>query len=147
MARRERRRPAGAGQVPYLPPDFEPGTHMILLEGETDTMAAWQAAPPEARKGIVGLSGTGSWKKAVTERGGLDELFGKAKVVWVVFDNDDPYKNADGRGERRARLAGDQGRPRAARRSASRSRRGSTTSRSSSSSTTGPRSASCCRRR
>jgi len=87
--------PAGAGQVPYLPPDFEPGTHMFLFEGETDTMAAWQAAPEEARKGIVGLSGTGSWKKAVVERGGLESMFGKAKVVWVVFDNDDPYKSPD----------------------------------------------------
>lgn len=86
--------PAGAGQVPYLPPEFEPGTHMILLEGESDTMAAWQAAPPEAKKSIVGLSGTGSWGKAVREKGGLDALFGQAKVVWVVFDRDDPYSPA-----------------------------------------------------
>src|SRR3954464_12960757 len=36
--------PASAGQVPFLPPDFDPGGHMILLEGETDTMSAWQNA-------------------------------------------------------------------------------------------------------
>lgn len=79
--------PAGAGQVPYLPPDFEPGSHMILLEGETDTMALWQAAPEAARKQIIGLSGTGSFEKS-----GAAELLSGAKIVYVVFDNDDPYK-------------------------------------------------------
>lgn len=78
--------PAGAGQVPFLPPDFEPGTHMILLEGETDTMALWQAAPKVARKQIVGLSGTGSFEKS-----GAAELLKDAKIVYTVFDNDDPY--------------------------------------------------------
>lgn len=88
----------GAGQVPYLPPDFEPRERMILLEGETDTMAAWQALPERLRDkvSIVGLSGTGSWGKAVREKGGLESLFGKAKRVFVVFDRDDPYENPDG---------------------------------------------------
>lgn len=89
---------ARAGQVPYLPPDFEPRERMILLEGETDTMAAWQALPDRLRDraSIVGLSGTGSWRKAVTEKGGVEELFGVAKRVFVVFDRDDPYENPDG---------------------------------------------------
>lgn len=90
--------PAGAGQVPYLPPDFEPRERMILLEGETDTMAAWQALPDRLRDkvGIVGLSGTGSWGKAVREKGGLESLFGKAKRVFVPFDRDDPYESPEG---------------------------------------------------
>ena len=87
--------PAGAGQVPYLPPGFAPGSHMILVEGETDTMALWQNAPEDARPGIVGLSGVGSWGKAVREKGGIDALFGAAKTVWVVFDRDDPYTSTD----------------------------------------------------
>lgn len=90
--------PAQAGQVPYLPPGFEPRERMILLEGETDTMATWQALPERLRDkvGIVGLSGTGSWAKAVTEKGGVEALFGPAKRVFVVFDRDDPYQNPDG---------------------------------------------------
>jgi hypothetical protein len=87
-----------AGQVPFLPPDFAPRERMIIVEGETDTMAAWQALPDKLRDkvSIVGLSGVGSWRKAVTERGKLDELFGLAKHVFVVLDNDDPYENPDG---------------------------------------------------
>lgn len=90
--------PAGAGQVPYLPPDFAPRERMIVLEGETDTMATWQALPERLRDkvGIVGLSGTGSWGKAVREKGGLETLFGAAKRVFVPFDRDDPYENPDG---------------------------------------------------
>lgn len=82
--------PAGAGQVPYLPPDFEPGAFMFLFEGETDTMAAWQNAPEHVRKHIVGISGTGSFEKS-----GAVDLFAEAKTVFVVFDNDDPYKSKD----------------------------------------------------
>jgi KaiC/GvpD/RAD55 family RecA-like ATPase len=84
--------------VPYLPPDFAPRERMILLEGETDTMATWQALPDRLRDkvGIVGLSGTGSWGKAVREKGGLESLFGQAKRVFVPFDRDDPYENPDG---------------------------------------------------
>jgi KaiC/GvpD/RAD55 family RecA-like ATPase len=82
--------PAGAGQVPYLPPDFERGSHMILVEGETDTMALWQSAPPEARRQVIGLSGTGSFEKS-----GAAELLADAKIVFVIFDNDDPYQSKD----------------------------------------------------
>lgn len=95
--------PGRAGQLPFLPPGFEPGSHMILVEGETDTMSAWQAAPPEAQTSLVGLSGTGSWSSAIrgVQKGRrvgpdrLEELFGQAKVVWVVFDQDDPYESPD----------------------------------------------------
>lgn len=84
--------------MPFLPPDFAPRERMILLEGETDTMATWQALPDRLRDkvGIVGLSGTGSWGKAVREKGGLEALFGKARRVFVPFDRDDPYENPGG---------------------------------------------------
>ncbi len=66
---------------------------MILVEGESDTMALWQALPPELRGkvSVVGLSGTGSWKERYAR-----ELFANAKRVFVVFDRDDPYTNPDG---------------------------------------------------
>jgi hypothetical protein len=82
--------PAGAGQVPFLPPDFATGSHMILVEGETDTMATWENAPSTMKKHIVGLSGTGSYEKS-----GAADLFADARVVFVVFDNDDPYVSND----------------------------------------------------
>lgn len=84
--------PTQAGQVPFLPPDFAPRERMILLEGETDTMAAWQAMPPELREkvGIVGLSGLNAWKTRYVE-----ELFAESKRVFVVLDNDDPYAAPD----------------------------------------------------
>lgn len=90
--------PTMAGQVPFLPPNFEPVERMILVEGETDTMALWQAIPDDLRDKVqvVGLSGTGSWRKAVAEKGGIEKLFGPAKRVFVVFDRDDPYQNPDG---------------------------------------------------
>lgn len=91
--------PAGsAGQYPFLPPDFEPAERMILVEGETDTMALWQAMPPELRSKvtIVGLSGVGSWRSVIERAGGVDALFGPARKVFVVFDRDDPYQNPDG---------------------------------------------------
>jgi hypothetical protein len=109
----------------------------LLFEGETDTMAAWQAATDTWKPRIVGLSGTDAWKDEYAEK-----LFGKAKRVFVVFDNDDPYENPEAfesveRGWKKIR-------PTSARRpGASCSRRGSTTRPSSSSSTTGPRSTSC----
>jgi hypothetical protein len=78
--------PAGAGQVPFMVPDFAAGQFMFLFEGETDTMAAWQNAPEDVRKRIVGISGTGSFEKS-----GAADLFAEAKTVFVVFDNDDPY--------------------------------------------------------
>jgi len=61
-------------------------------------MAAWQALPDNLRDkvSIVGLSGTGSWRKAITEKGGVESIFGPAKRVFVVFDRDDPYENPTG---------------------------------------------------
>jgi hypothetical protein len=88
-----------AGQVPFLPPDFEPRERALIFEGETDTMAAWQALPDSMRDkvSVIGLSGVGSWRKAVTERGKLDELFPElTKRAFVVLDNDDPYTNPGG---------------------------------------------------
>ncbi len=84
----------GAGQVPYLPPEFEPREWMILVpEGETDTMALWQAiqdAGAGDKVSVVGLSGVGSWKDKYAE-----ELFAAAVRVFVVLDNEDPYENPD----------------------------------------------------
>lgn len=91
--------PTSAGQIPFRPPGFEPRERMILVEGETDTMAIWQALKAEGlldKVAVVGLSGTGSWAKAVREKGGVEQLFGPAKRVFVIFDRDDPYENPDG---------------------------------------------------
>lgn len=85
--------PTSAGQVPFLPPDFSKARErMILVEGETDTMATWQALPAELRDkvGVVGLSGLNAWKEHYAE-----ELFGEAKRVFVVIDNDDPYTSPE----------------------------------------------------
>ena len=82
-----------AGQVPYLPPDFEQRERMILIpDGETDTLALWQNLPDSLRDkvSVVGLSGVGSWKDKYAE-----ELFGEAKRVFVQMDNDDPYTSPD----------------------------------------------------
>lgn len=87
--------PTQAGQVPFLPPGFEPGSYMFLLEGETDTMAAWQHAPSAMKPRIVGLSGLNAWKDRYAE-----ELFGAAKRVFVLFDNDDPYSPAQEQGDK-----------------------------------------------
>lgn len=75
--------------MPFLPPDFESGSYMVMFEGETDTMAAWQNAPDAMKPRIIGLSGVNAWKDRYAE-----ELFDKAKRVFVVFDNDDPYSPA-----------------------------------------------------
>jgi hypothetical protein len=80
--------PTMAGQVPFLPPDFERVKRMFLLEGETDTMALWQNAPDAARQGIVGLSGLNAWKDEYVE-----DLFGEASLVYLILDADDPYEN------------------------------------------------------
>lgn len=63
---------------------------MILVEGETDTMALWQALPSTLRDkvGVVGLSGLNAWKERYAT-----ELFAETKRVFVVVDNDDPYAN------------------------------------------------------
>lgn len=86
--------PTGAGQVPFLPPDFEPGQYMVVFEGETDTMAAWQAAPAAMKPRIVGLSGADAWAK-MRERGYVERLFADAKRVFVVMDNEDPYQSPE----------------------------------------------------
>lgn len=79
--------PVPAGDLPpFLPPDFERGSHMILVEGETDVMALWQNSPPEVRKHIVGVSGANGLAGAL-------EVVKDAKQVMVVFDRDDPYEN------------------------------------------------------
>lgn len=84
--------PTSAGQVPFLPPDFAPRERMIMVEGESDALALWQAIPASLREkvSIVGLSGVGSWKERYAE-----ELFKDAKRVFVVFDRDDPYTASD----------------------------------------------------
>lgn len=85
--------PTKAGQVPFLPPGFESRERMLLVEGETDTMAVWQALQGSKYRdevGVVGLSGTNAWKDRYVE-----ELFGAAHRVFVIFDNDDPYANPD----------------------------------------------------
>ena len=79
------------GQVPFLPPDFDAdASQLIVFEGETDAMAAWQAATDTWKGRIIGLSGTDAWKDEYAE-----QLFGKAKRVFFVTDNDDPYENPD----------------------------------------------------
>jgi hypothetical protein len=89
--------PGMAGQLPFLPPNYTPTERIILVEGESDTMALWQALPAELRDKVtvVGLSGVGSWR-AVLDRVGVEKLFGDAKRIFVVFDRDDPYENPDG---------------------------------------------------
>ena len=76
------------GQVPFLGPDFHRGQTMFIVEGESDAMALWQNAPPEARPGIVSLSGLNAWKSSY-----VDEYFAEAKRVFVLLDHDDPYDN------------------------------------------------------
>lgn len=85
--------PTQAGQVPFLPPDFAPRERMILVEGESDTLALWQNIPADLRDkvSVVGLSGVGSWKERYAE-----ELFEDAKRVFVILDRDDPYENPNG---------------------------------------------------
>lgn len=88
--------PALTGQRPFLPPGFEPGSHMIVWEGETDTMAAWQAAPPEAQKHMLGISGANAFGPKGLPPAEIEALFGQAKYVFFVFDNEDPYTNPEG---------------------------------------------------
>lgn len=79
------------GQVPFLVPGFDAdASQLIVFEGETDTMAAWQAATDTWKPNILGLSGTDAWKDEYAEK-----LFGKAKRVFFVTDNDDPYESPD----------------------------------------------------
>ncbi len=84
------------GQPPFLPPNFSSaGKTKIVFEGETDSMAAWQAAPSEVKPHIVGMSGS----NALGPRGWSDETIqtvcGDADRVFFVLDNEDPYTLAD----------------------------------------------------
>jgi hypothetical protein len=84
--------PGMAGQLPFLPPDYTQCDRVIVVEGETDTMAVWQAMPDELRGkvAVFGLSGTNAWKERYVE-----EYFSTAQRVFVIFDRDDPYENED----------------------------------------------------
>ncbi len=82
--------PEKHGQALFTPPDPSGGRKMILVEGETDTMALWQHAPAAVKPTIRGLPGAESWKDHFTEE------FAEADLVYVILDNDDPYTNADG---------------------------------------------------
>jgi hypothetical protein len=85
--------PGMAGQVPFLTPGHSKGCdRAILVEGETDTLALYQAMPEELRGkvAIIGLSGTNAWKERYVE-----EHFADTSRVFVVFDADDPYENPD----------------------------------------------------
>jgi len=81
--------PSMHGQALFTPPDAKQISKMILVEGETDTMALWQHAPEGARPGIRGLPGVESWKTHFADE------FAEASLVFVILDNDDPYENAD----------------------------------------------------
>lgn len=91
--------PAASGSLPFLPPDFQPRDWVLLVEGETDTMATWQALPDDLREKVtvVGLSGVGAWEKTFRDKPEqLERVFGAAKKVFVVFDREDPYENPNG---------------------------------------------------
>jgi KaiC/GvpD/RAD55 family RecA-like ATPase len=79
--------PGMQGQALFTPPDAKPHRKMILVEGETDTMALWQHAPAEVKPTIRGLPGTESWKAHFADE------FAEADTVFVILDQDDPYNN------------------------------------------------------
>lgn len=76
------------GQALFTPPDAASGSKMILVEGETDTMALWQNAPDAVKPNVRGLPGTESWKEH------FQDDFQNASIVYVIMDNDDWYDNA-----------------------------------------------------
>jgi len=79
--------PSMHGQALFTPPNPAQGKKMILVEGETDTMALWQHAPDAVKPLIRGLPGTESWKDEFAPE------FADADIVYVILDNDDPYDN------------------------------------------------------
>lgn len=79
--------PEKHGQALFTPPAARAGKRMILVEGETDTMALWQNAPDEVKALIRGLPGSESWKEHFADE------FAEADTVFVILDNDDPYDN------------------------------------------------------
>lgn len=101
---------APEGQPIFMPPDpASEGKTKIVFEGETDTMAAWQAAPSNVRPHLRGISGS----NALGPRGLSDRIvqneFGNYDRVFFVLDNEDPYTLADksvesGKQQIRARL-------------------------------------------
>jgi hypothetical protein len=83
------------GQVPLLPPGFEDtADQLIVFEGETDTWAAWQAASDAWKTRVVGISGTDAWA-ALEKSGWVEKLFGSARRVFFVTDNESQYDNPD----------------------------------------------------
>jgi hypothetical protein len=79
--------PSAHGQALFTPPNAGSGKHMILVEGETDTMALWQHAPAAVKPTIRGLPGTESWGEHF-----LPE-FADASIVYVILDNESAYDN------------------------------------------------------
>lgn len=83
------------GQPPFLPPDYAGGERQIVWEGETDTMAAWQAAPSDVKPTILGMGGANAFGPKGFSPARIQELFGDAKHVFFVLDNEDPYVGSD----------------------------------------------------
>lgn len=82
------------GQPAFLPPDYsENGPTKIVWEGETDTMAAWQAAPDEVKPHVAGMGGANLFGPKGLPVAKIEQLFGKANRVFFVLDNEDPYEN------------------------------------------------------
>lgn len=82
--------PLGHPYVPLIvPPDgIEGRKTLILCEGETDVLRTWQALEGERDKvNVVGLSGLNTWREDFVP------MFEEADRVYVVLDNDDPYKS------------------------------------------------------
>lgn len=83
------------GQPVYLPPNFSnTGKFKIVLEGESDTMATWQAAPSDIQPHICGISGSNAFGPKGIPDVKVEELFGDAELVFFVLDNEDPYTEA-----------------------------------------------------
>lgn len=81
------------GQPPFLPPGYSrDGRTKIVWEGETDTMAAWQHAPPDVRPHIAGMGGANLFGDKGLPTAKIEEYFGKAERVFFVLDNEDPYE-------------------------------------------------------
>jgi hypothetical protein len=80
------------GQPPFLPPDYSGGKRQIVWEGETDTMAAWQAAPSDVKPTILGMGGANAFGPKGFSPERIQALFGDAEHVFFPLDNEDPYE-------------------------------------------------------
>jgi len=81
------------GQPPFLSPNWtDEGETKIVWEGETDTMAAWQNAPPEVQPHIAGMGGANLFGDKGLPTAKIEQYFGKADRVFFVLDNEDPYE-------------------------------------------------------